>query len=42
MDSQKPKIQKTAFGTFEQFLVDHGFLSKAQHDKLPTKNLIRG
>lgn len=36
MDSQKPKIQKTAFGTFEQFLVDHGFLSKAQHDKLLT------
>jgi type IV pilus assembly protein PilB len=34
MDSQKPKIPKMALGTFEQFLVDHGFLNKAQHDKL--------
>lgn len=34
MDSQKPNLQPTALGTFEQFLVDHGFLNKVQHDKL--------
>lgn len=34
MDSQKPKIPKTALGTFEQFLIDHGFLTKIQHERL--------
>ena len=30
----KPKANSLAVGTFESFLVDHGFLNKTQQDRL--------